>query len=185
MIITERPEAMSEAAFWQERKAHWIKEGIDPIIAGELAWSNLAGYTSTPETMAEAIKSDRGATPDGDASVDLGALEGLGFAVKDEPAVEAIPAGQGRDPRCGARWGGFRVEHCTVCHQTFSGETTGMAHRVGPYDQPGQRRCLDADELKALGLWAETNQYGTDIWHGSPNKQGIQKRRPTIDKKEN
>jgi hypothetical protein len=79
---------------------------------------------------------------------------------------------------CGATWFGFNVEHCTVCHQTFSGETTGNAHRVGPHDPPGRRRCRTPAELTALGLWVETNQYGTDVWHGSPNKKGVQKRHP-------
>lgn len=87
-------------------------------------------------------------------------------------------AGKGHDPRCGATWFGFRIEHCTMCHQTFSGETTGNAHRVGPYDQPSKRRCLSSDELRGLGLWTEANQYGTEVWHGSPNKHGIQKRHP-------
>ncbi|MGH9252730.1 MAG: hypothetical protein ACRD0W_24920 [Acidimicrobiales bacterium] len=98
-------------------------------------------------------------------------------------ADDEYGAGKGHHkPHCDAVWFGQRIEHCTVCHQTFSGESTGMAHRVGPHDPPGRRRCLSSDELTALGLWVETNQYGTDVWHGSPNKKGIQKRRPTIDK---
>jgi hypothetical protein len=89
--------------------------------------------------------------------------------------------GKGHDPRCGATWFGHRIEHCTVCHQTFSGERTGMAHRVGQHDVwegPERRRCLSADELTALGLWAETNPYGTHVWHGTPNKAGKQLRHP-------
>lgn len=91
---------------------------------------------------------------------------------KDEYGV-----GKGLDHRCGAVWYGFRIEHCQMCHQTFSGSTTGDAHRVGPYEV-GQRRCLTPDELEGLGLWIEVNAYGTGVWHGSPNKKGIQKRRP-------
>jgi hypothetical protein len=79
--------------------------------------------------------------------------------------------------RCGAIWFGERIEHCAVCCQTFSGETTGKAHRVGDFED-GTRRCLTSDELSALGLWIETNPYGTDVWHGSPNKRGVQKRHP-------
>lgn len=82
------------------------------------------------------------------------------------------------DIRCGAVWSGHRAEHCTICHETFSGSTTGDAHRVGPHD--GNRRCLTGDELTALGLWAEPNQYGTPVWHGTPNKGGVQKRRPDL-----
>jgi hypothetical protein len=79
---------------------------------------------------------------------------------------------------CGAAWDGLRTEHCTVCHQTFSGESTGEAHRVGPFNPPGLRRCRAPDELAALGLWVERNRHGTDVWHGSPNKGGEQRRRP-------
>lgn len=74
---------------------------------------------------------------------------------------------------CGARWFGQRLEHCTVCHRTFSGTTTGDAHRVGPYWPEGLRRCLTDDELTARGLWLDAG-----IWHGRPNRAGIQHRRP-------
>jgi hypothetical protein len=98
--------------------------------------------------------------------------------VADALADDEYGNGKGHHPQCGAVWFGFRVEHCTVCHQTFSGETTGMAHRVGPYDNADSRRCLTPNQLRGLGLWIETNEYGTAVWHGSPNKQGIQKRHP-------
>lgn len=103
----------------------------------------------------------------------LSALKPTASAPKDDE----YGAGKGHCA-CGATWHGFRVEHCTVCHQTFSGETTGNAHRVGPFNPPGKRRCLKPNKLTGLGLWIETNQYGTEVWHGSPNKQGIQKRHP-------
>jgi hypothetical protein len=95
------------------------------------------------------------------------------LAVTVDVDADLYGAGRGRD-RCGANWLGFRIEHCTLCHQTFSGSSTGDAHRVGPHPQ----RCLTAEELLGLGLWIETNKYGTEVWHGSPNKAGIQKRRP-------
>lgn len=49
--------------------------------------------------------------------------------------------------RCGATWGGHKAEHCTACHQTFTGTTAGDAHRVGPHD--GDRRCLTVAEMHA------------------------------------
>jgi len=66
------------------------------------------------------------------------------------------------DSRCGKQvpWG--RAEHCTVCHESFSGAVTGDAHRPGPHDDT--RRCLLAHkryrpksvkhkgELEALGF---------------------------------
>lgn len=113
--------------------------------------------------------------------IDLDELTALA-PVADTPVDDEYGAGKGHDPRCGATWFGFRVQHCTVCHQTFSSETTGDAHRVGPFrqsvDEPNRRHCLTPDELRALGLWTETNEYGTEVWHGSPNKHGIQKRHP-------
>lgn len=92
--------------------------------------------------------------------------------------------GRGHHPQCGAEWHGYRIEHCTLCHQTFSGTSIGDAHRVGPYESPEQRRCLTADEMAALGLWVETNPYGTDVWHGTPNKNGIQKHHPRRERRD-
>jgi hypothetical protein len=92
----------------------------------------------------------------------------------DDPEDDEYGMGKGQDKRCGAVWFGYRLEHCTQCHQTFSGSSTGDVHRTGPHPQ----RCRAADELTSLGLWVERNHYGTDVWHGSPNKKGIQKRHP-------
>lgn len=108
-------------------------------------------------------------------------LDDLTVAVdagKQQWIDDGYGVGKGGDLNCGAYWFGFRIEHCQICHQTFSGSTTGDAHRVGPHDPIGSRRCLAPDELIGLGLWVETNKYGTDIWHGSPNSKGIQKRHP-------
>lgn len=52
---------------------------------------------------------------------------------------------------CGTKWAGKRIEHCTECHQTFTGNTSGDKHRVGPFF-PGGRRCLTADEMRAKGM---------------------------------
>lgn len=51
--------------------------------------------------------------------------------------------------RCGATWAGKRIEHCTACHETFTGTTAGDAHRTGPF---ADRRCLTPDEMAAKGL---------------------------------
>jgi hypothetical protein len=72
-----------------------------------------------------------------------------------------------------------KAEHCTVagCHLTFAGSTTGDAHRTGShgvYQGPDRRRCRSADELTALGLWT-TGTGRMTIWHGEPNKAGVQK----------
>lgn len=50
---------------------------------------------------------------------------------------------------------GLRAEHCTVCHRTFSGATSGDMHRVGKHGiktGPDRRRCLTGDELTERGL---------------------------------
>lgn len=65
--------------------------------------------------------------------------------------------------RCGAVWTGLRMEHCTVCHQTFSGSSLGDAHRVGSHF-PEQRRCLTFAEMEAKG-WRVTNEKA-HLWRG-------------------
>lgn len=54
---------------------------------------------------------------------------------------------------CGKSWGGYRAEHCTVCHETLSGSSAGETHRRGEF--PDGRYCttegLNYDESK--GVW--------------------------------
>lgn len=68
---------------------------------------------------------------------------------------------------CGATWGGKRLEHCTVCHQTFTGTGAGDKHRVGDY-WPNERRCLSGDEMRAKGMRQNDrghwNLGGTSPW---------------------
>lgn len=57
--------------------------------------------------------------------------------------------------RCGKSWGGHKPEHCAVCHETFSGTTSGDKHRTGKHEisvGPDRRRCRDRDELAQIGL---------------------------------
>lgn len=64
---------------------------------------------------------------------------------------------------CGAEWTGLRTEHCTACHQTFSGTTSGDMHRTGRHDTtvgPERRRCLASNEMRAKGM--EQNDRG--VW---------------------
>jgi len=56
---------------------------------------------------------------------------------------------------CHAVVNGHRAEHCTVCHQTFTGATAGDMHRVGKHGVktgPDRRRCLTAAEMVERGL---------------------------------
>lgn len=64
---------------------------------------------------------------------------------------------------CGRTWTGLHMEHCAAagCCQTFSGPTTGDAHRVGKYPD---RRCLTPDEMTARG-WHKDRR---GIWRGKP-----------------
>ena len=59
--------------------------------------------------------------------------------------------------RCGATWHGLRLEHCTVCHQTFTGTSAGDAHRVGAHGPA--RRCLTVDEMTAAGMTQNARGY--------------------------
>ncbi len=65
---------------------------------------------------------------------------------------------------CGAAWGGMRMEHCTVCHRTFSGTTTGDAHRTGRHGF--DRRCLTDDELTGKG-WRLADEK-SHLWRSKP-----------------
>lgn len=56
---------------------------------------------------------------------------------------------------CGKSWGGLRSSHCTSCHQSFSGDSMGDAHkRMG---QP----CMTVDEMTEKG-W----RLDGDVWRG-------------------
>lgn len=62
---------------------------------------------------------------------------------------------------CGRSWTGLHIEHCAACCESFSGPTTGDAHRVGRHDA---RRCLTPDEMTAK-RWHKDQR---DIWRGKP-----------------
>jgi hypothetical protein len=47
------------------------------------------------------------------------------FELKTDRPAEDLPHGC----RCGARWSGLRVAHCSVCHVSFSGVNTFDRHR--------------------------------------------------------
>jgi hypothetical protein len=82
------------------------------------------------------------------------------------------------DCKCGSKWSGTTVEHCTACHRTFSGSTTGDRHRVGRHELftgPNRRRCLTVAEMAGLRTRSDhrdghpvlvqaPNRYGTVIW---------------------
>lgn len=77
--------------------------------------------------------------------------------------------------RCSATWTGLRIEHCTVCHQTFTGATSGDMHRTGDHainEGPDRRRCLTVDEMVEKGMaqndrgvW--TTGRNNDAWWAS------------------
>ena len=62
--------------------------------------------------------------------------------------------------RCGATWTGYRAEHCTECHRTYSGQSLGDAHRIGEH-HPDTRRCLTEAEMTAKG-WRLVDA----VWRG-------------------
>lgn len=56
---------------------------------------------------------------------------------------------------CGAKWTGHRIEHCTACHETFTGTTAGDKHRTGDHavsSGPTRRRCLTPPEMRGKGM---------------------------------
>lgn len=57
--------------------------------------------------------------------------------------------------RCGAAWTGFKIEHCSTCHESFSCTAAGDKHRVGDHAVsfgPDRRRCLTETEMLARGM---------------------------------
>lgn len=48
---------------------------------------------------------------------------------------------------CGVSWTGYKIEHCTVCHETFTSTPAGDAHQVGTFEDG--RRCLTVAEMHA------------------------------------
>lgn len=66
--------------------------------------------------------------------------------------------------RCGAEWSGLKREHCTVCHRTFSGTSTGDAHRTGQHGV--DRRCLTDAELAKKGM--RMTDARSNLWQSAP-----------------
>ena len=53
--------------------------------------------------------------------------------------------------KCGARWTGLRVAHCSVCHRTFTTVANFDRHRRGG-------RCVDPASVDMV-------RNGRDQWH--------------------
>lgn len=53
-------------------------------------------------------------------------------------------------PRCDARWTGLKVEHCSVCHLTFSSTRAGDRHLVDMDPVTGRSRHLTPEQMLAL-----------------------------------
>ena len=77
--------------------------------------------------------------------------------------------------KCQAKWTGLRIEHCTICHETFTGSTAGDMHRTGDHainEGPDRRRCLSMYEMYEKGMarndrgvW--TTGRNNDAWWAS------------------
>ena len=88
-------------------------------------------------------------------------------------------------PCCDHKWTGGSTGHCGGpavggCHQTFYGMDAWDSHFKLPPENRGDLRAAHRtpEEMEAGGMWAEINQFGTPVWHGHWNKEGVQKRRP-------
>lgn len=56
---------------------------------------------------------------------------------------------------CRATITGRKLEHCALCHETFTCTAAGDMHRVGRHgvtDGPSRRRCLTPDEMRDKGM---------------------------------
>jgi hypothetical protein len=75
------------------------------------------------------------------------------------------------DSKCGKTYGGGRTEHCTACHETFSGSSAGDRHRIGRHGV--DRRCRTRAEMVSLGMtqnargvWTNGGDYWSDPTRG-------------------
>lgn len=76
--------------------------------------------------------------------------------------------------RCGARWVGANLCHCSVCHLTFMSLGGFDKHRVGRVDAT---RCRTPDELIALRMAPDEAGH----WRLPPPKNPIPGRRTSTD----
>lgn len=69
---------------------------------------------------------------------------------------------------CGDRIVGMKLEHCSVCHETFTCTAAGDMHRVGRHgvtDGPDRRRCLTSEEMLDKGMTRNTRGHWTTGGH--------------------
>lgn len=81
--------------------------------------------------------------------------------------------------KCGKTWTGRRAEHCGACCETFVGSGAGDRHRVGDYaisTGPNRRRCLDVEEMRAIGL----DQDERGLWFDVASRESIRDRRAIL-----
>jgi gp42 len=60
---------------------------------------------------------------------------------------------------CGDRIVGLKLEHCPLCHETFTCTAAGDMHRVGRHGVtagPSRRRCLTPEEMLDKGMTRNT-----------------------------
>ena len=96
-------------------------------------------------------------------------LPGLGL--QDAP-VQTPQRNQGYScPICHRSWTTLKMEHCRVCHETFSGTGAGDRHRTGKhevFEGPERRRCRSAEEMVEVGLAQKRN----GVWgYASPDEK--------------
>jgi hypothetical protein len=79
-------------------------------------------------------------------------------------------------PDCGQAYSGAQRGggHCHGgkyggCCQSFRSQRTADAHRTGPYNPAGQRRCLTPDEMRAKG-WTRDD---AGMWRAAPPQQPV------------
>lgn len=130
----------------------WCRARVDDLLHGE--------YEAKPLAEPETVDESRSRTET--------AFHGQ---ISDRLTVRTVapprfPLGAHGCIRCGAYWTGNRPEHCTVCHQTFGGETAGNKHRYGTFDPP-ERKCHDAEWMRGKGWHLDEH----NVWRlPAPNK---------------
>ena len=126
-----------ETATWLACKAEQIVRGVDPIIAGEVAWRHIetGSCSALPAAVLAGSRVWAGVPVNAGGNAGLRGQEDEGHQSYPDDSPEAgsadAPAKAGvQCVRCGVRWTGQKPENCTGCCRTFGGTEAGDRHRL-------------------------------------------------------
>lgn len=154
---------------------HQPCEVCAPIVAG-FPKPQLCGWRSVQGAGADAR--NHATLRRSTASAAAEAIPGRG-AARERPRTRTT----GCSPDCVQPTPKTRLQHCTLCHRTFSGTESGDRHRIGSHgvsEGPGRRHCrTDGELIKAglrldgRGVWRLARSFddAADVFHPTSNPE--------------